>query len=440
MLALVDADANVRQLVAIPSKTSRVTRKRRAALRLLIFLGILATGSVFYVHPVYQLAVHALLLAHVTRLLLVERRHISGKAWRAWVRSQLLWAAILGIQFILVPGNPSAIQSLYLLALIYAASATALIYTGRGRDFTSDLYFVLQLLLYHSLIGFVLGIVIRSSLTPFHEPLFTYHNLFYYVATRWSVLAIGPIEVLRNSGIFWEPGILQIYLNILLFLTLFIVRSRQTMVLAMAAILTTWSTTGLAIMAMQFVWWYASQKKNRLLLLPLILLVSVSLYSVMKQNIYEKVQGDRAMSYKARVTDAEIFYEIIKKHPIVGIGIDHHTRREMVMDYETDQGIALAIKNNARAGNSNSILVLFASFGIFLAPVFLFMMYRQSLIKQHAPVLFAILLLSLVTEPLCFMVFFLMFSSSGLMSLLMPLPLRSRRPSPSGTCGVVMSH
>ena len=47
----------------------------------------------------------------------------------------------------------------------------------------------------------------------------TFYYIFYYLAKgEVGVFNFFGYEFMRNSGIFWEPGILQFYLNILFFI------------------------------------------------------------------------------------------------------------------------------------------------------------------------------------------------------------------------------
>ena len=62
------------------------------------------------------------------------------------------------------------------------------------------------------------------------------------------------IELVRNLGIFWEPGVLQIFLNLLLFIISFVKKERSHIFwLTLLAIVTTLSTTGLVVMFIQII-------------------------------------------------------------------------------------------------------------------------------------------------------------------------------------------
>ena len=403
----------------VPWTTDDSSRGRQPhclATWILLGLVLACSGSVFYVHLTYQLPAHLLLFSYVTVFLFSQRRHISSRMWSAWRKSQMLWAGGLTTLFLFAPGDPGIIQYLYIFARIYAASAVVVLYAGWPRRLYYDLYVLLQFILYHSLAGVVLAPFVMSSLTIFTDPIFTFHGLFFYVPTQWSAISIGPISLIRNSGIFWEAGVLQFYLNLLLFLSLFIHKSKRTSTLAVLGILTTWSTTGLLIMSMQFAWWYISYRKRHLIFVPVLLCVGLPFFMLLSNNINEKIYGDRSMSYRIRLADTEAMLNVIKERPFIGIGVDFLTLGEWIEDYRSINDVPQSVLED-RTGNSNSLLVLFASLGVVLATVFLYLMHRQKLLAPQNTIIFAVLILTLLSEPLCFTVLFLMFPASGLISL-----------------------
>ena len=56
------------------------------------------------------------------------------------------------------------------------------------------------------------------------------------------------VEFCRNQGLFWEPGVLQIYLNLFFFLQAFILKQNRWLFLIGFVILGTYSTTGILIL------------------------------------------------------------------------------------------------------------------------------------------------------------------------------------------------
>ena len=71
------------------------------------------------------------------------------------------------------------------------------------------------------------------------------YSTFFFVFT-WHQYLDGSL-LIRPDGLFWEPGVFQIYLNLHLFMALFVYRNWPQAILATIAVLATQSTTGLVI-------------------------------------------------------------------------------------------------------------------------------------------------------------------------------------------------
>ena len=54
----------------------------------------------------------------------------------------------------------------------------------------------------------------------------TFYYLFYFEPVKHAFSFLG-LELIRNQGWFWEPGVLQVYLNILLYLEGFIFKRKK---------------------------------------------------------------------------------------------------------------------------------------------------------------------------------------------------------------------
>ena len=65
----------------------------------------------------------------------------------------------------------------------------------------------------------------------------TFYYLFYFEPVKHAFFSFLGLELIRNQGWFWEPGVLQVYLNILLYLEGFIFkRKKVTLFLIVIAI------------------------------------------------------------------------------------------------------------------------------------------------------------------------------------------------------------
>ena len=148
--------------------------------------------------------------------------------------------------------NPQSLTKYSFFGITIFTTVLTLFYFNNKNEkgvLVKSLYIVLKIILSHSIFSFIAYFFIKENLflisSEYHESL-TYYYLFYYSPNELSIINLFGLEFIRNAGMFWEPGILQAYLNILFFLEVTIFkRDRRLLVLIVFAILSTYSTTGL---------------------------------------------------------------------------------------------------------------------------------------------------------------------------------------------------
>jgi hypothetical protein len=167
--------------------------------------------------------------------------------------------------------------------------------TNNKNKFTDYLYLALLVVLFHSLTNFFLYPLISgnlSSISNWHYECSSFLKLFFYNPQKYSFDVLG-FTMVRNQGLFWEPGVLQVFLNILLFLSLFVRRFKLSLVgLISFAVLSTLSTTGLLIMILQFVVYSTTVIRKNILLLPLFIALLLGFYTLSSLNLSDKILGD----------------------------------------------------------------------------------------------------------------------------------------------------
>ena len=88
------------------------------------------------------------------------------------------------------------------------------------------------------------------------------------------------------------------FLNILFFLEAFVIKKSKIFLLFISlVILTSYSTTGLAILLIQSLVYLTEERKNNKLIVSFIAVLIVPLYFVFSVNIDDKLQGEKAVSY-----------------------------------------------------------------------------------------------------------------------------------------------
>ena len=182
----------------------------------------------------------------------------------------------------------------------------------------------------------------------------------------------------RNSGMFWEPGAFQGYLIMvpLLFidnLALLWRRYRKHCLVLLAALLSTFSTTGYIAFAVILFYYVAMKLKSkfaRILLVPVLFLALLYAYTSL-DFLGEKIdkQIERATSGNVtvdRLGSAILDWHYIKKNPITGNGLADITRYEDHLMYKELIG-----------GFSNGFTDVVAKFGIIFIIVYFVLIYKN---------------------------------------------------------------
>ena len=288
--------------------------------------------------------------------------------------------------------------------------------THKKKRFVDYLYFTLLVVLFHSLLNFFIYPLISGSLSVisnWHYECSSFLNLFFYIPQKYS-FDILNFTMVRNQGLFWEPGVLQVFLNILLFLSLFVRRFKLIMVgLVSLAILTTLSTTGLLVMLLQFTIYSTTVIRKNIFLLPIILSLFLGLYFITSLNLTDKILGDGATSFQVRLFDLVQPVLIAVDYPFTGIGLDDQQYIEVRNRIDYNLWIEGISFDSIEKGATNSIMFFLASTG-FPATIFLLLMlYRQTMITNYKKLFFVIMVFSLMTEPLLLKPLFFIFVISG---------------------------
>lgn len=225
----------------------------------------------------------------------------------------------------------------------------------------------------------------------------------------------NSIFATRNSGIFWEPGAFQFFLNLGL---IFIFESegsikhyRIKQIILTVAVLSTQSTTGYIILALIYIYYVAinnAKKMNTSQRIKYIISVAavcvVGIYVLSSNTVQSKFTNDN-YSYRTRSVTWEVSSKMILDKPVTGYGYDS------VFYNSTYQSLG------ARSQHNSSGLLLFTCYlGIPLMGCYLYMMYKSIKamnFKMHPIWLSVILLLVFNSE--CFFTYpIIMYFFSGL--------------------------
>ena len=288
-----------------------------------------------------------------------------------------------------------------------------------------SLYVALGLIVFHSLFNAIAYFFLKDNLiiitSEYHE-CETFMNIFFYDIDRATASLYG-LEFCRNQGLFWEPGILQVFLNMFFFLEAFIIKKRKSLLLLTAiVILTTYSTSGLALLFIQSVVYLFNEFKTNKWFMPFILALGIPIYIIFSLNVEEKIQGEKQTSFQKRYFDLIQPLFIALENPLTGIGLDVEQFQNMRQEFyisssslsylEEQTGIESKVRGTEK-GSSNSITFLFAAMGFPTAILLVYMFFKQQIIKEKKWLWMLIMVVSVMSEPLLLRPFFFLFIVSG---------------------------
>jgi len=328
--------------------------------------------------------------------------------------STTLFLLLLLINYIITDWGRSPKDYIVYYSYFVSASILVGIYRAKEANFILDLTLALKLFMGHALIAFFSQFMIKDFLQPFQENKQTFYYLFYYPARNTI-----PI-LMRNQGLFWEPGVLQIFMNILFFICCFVYKSTRTALLAFFVILTTGSTTGYMLLAIQLVYFFLISLKRTYLALPSAIVLLSLVGPLMLINFYDKFSGENSKSASVRAFDVAVGLRLLSEHPITGVGLNQEKYKSIIYLFGKNirRNYGISEDELQDKGTTNSILLLLTAFGVPMFFCYIYIFFKQQLITKKKNMLFLIIVISGVCEPILHTVFFSLFLVSGLAQLI----------------------
>ena len=393
---------------------------------ILLLLLVFSTGGLLFTfhRNIFSVILFSLSLFS----LLFMGKKISKSVFNASLFSLILFCLIICINFIYSLGTQSYIK--YGFHLLNISSCVFILtHFINNRDpvyFLKRMRSVLRLILYYSIFNFLFYFLVKNNLFPItyntDKILYTFNYIFFYNPERsaWNILGF---EYVRNQGWFWEPGINQIYLNILLYLEGFVFNGNRWIIsLIVVAIFSTYSTSGIIIMIILLLLIFKSSIKQNPILIFLAISVVIPFYFIAKSNVIEKLETS---SFQKRYFDLIQTISIIKDYPLTGIGLDdsffsdfrssHFINNTLLNSFEESTNLELRAKSSDK-GSSNSVTYLILATGIPISSFLLYCMFKQTLFPNRKRIFMMIVFVSVFTEPLLLRPFFLILIVSGMMS------------------------
>lgn len=205
---------------------------------------------------------------------------------------------------------------------------------------------------------------------------------------------------IRTGGVFWEPEVFQMYLNIAILYELFVLNCniKRLFILIFAMILT-FSTTGYIVFAWIILTYYlffktGNYSKNRLAWNYLILFIFVISsflflnFSSIASNVFGKLTDKTNGSTFVRQASVFINLEIARDNPLTGIGMD-------IMEDEFERrSFASTLVYGWTRQNTNTLLYQYSAHGIPFGLVFTMGTYLfGNLISKKKSIVFCVFIM-----------------------------------------------
>lgn len=393
----------IESIPAIKAHSDRHVFVRRLAL----FLSMLISGGL-------------LLFPRIPILIMVILLGLAAAGFRvAPIRRTwpVLFLLVCVLVITLVRPGPIHFESLVIrYANFFCALVLLNVYLlGRPTALANDLYVILRWMAFQAVATVVLAHTVRFLFATINLGEASFQTIL--LLFNYHSLIEDASGLLRPDGFFYEPGVFQIYLNIYLYLTLFVFRNHKQAFLAVLAVFATQSTTGVLIAIILLSAAFYEQMKlssfrGKLLTLLFALIVAPPVVYLSYSNVTDKLFGELQGSSWAREYDFYTGINVIAEYPLLGIGFDNQRYLSVAgrVGYEDTQ---LSQRNlDERGGNSNGLIFLIYNLGIPLSLPFLFSILNQKLF-QHRFIFGSLLSLSFFGESIILTPFFLIFILSG---------------------------
>lgn len=389
----------------------------------LLLLWILSGGSVISVFQRNILL--ALILAYTVCLIIFNGRKIKKSLISAFIFAFLGVSACIFLDYIFSI-KPQDFTKYLFLCLEFFVSGVLCIYlfsVFTFREFESNLFRVLKFIRWHALISAVLyiGAPFLFNLHIYNEynqyDAYSFMWMFFKLSNQYSFNIFG-FSLVRNQGLFWEPGVLQFYLNLLLFLQLYVFKTKNIgIALTVCAIISTYSTSAYIIMVIiSALAIFNGIKRQPGIYFPLTILIMLLFIPFMLGNLQNKFDGEKTNSSYARLVDVVQQAFVIEDNFWTGVGIDDQQYAKIRSTYLI-QGVT---GDNTQSvsidrGSTNSILFIWATMGFPVGCLWLIAYLQQPFIRARRWIISVLLLLSIFVEPLLLKQFFITFVISGFM-------------------------
>jgi uncharacterized membrane protein YuzA (DUF378 family) len=267
---------------------------------------------------------------------------------------------------------------------------------GANEDFLNK---IVKIILVFSFLSFIIYILmlIGVPLPTQSIPGQLYQSIFYLNVKNTALgLAGSGITLPRNFGIYWEPGLYQVYLNLMLLYVLFKTKKNLLLLIYLGInIFFTFSPTGY-ITSFAIILFYSMRNNEGVWKKTVFAIVGIiALYLV--YPYFEKFMDFKrsTSSYEWRMQDIINGFQTFIKNPILGIGTSQIQYKSLFLS-----------QYGVEHGNTNGLVSIPMEFGIFGIAFYSLLLFRSgNFFAQKYGISFRLcymawLICSLINEPI----------------------------------------
>jgi hypothetical protein len=380
--------------------------KRLFSLGILIFSGL----------GMRVLQFNGSLLIYLFILFLLNFKNIK-KIPKRWVNSYIFlvlsYSMIFLLKGVLIPWY---VPVSMMIALICLSNY----YNKPPELFRNDFSKLLKFFMYFQLLAVLLIPLnfLFTSITLGYSEYKTFLGLFWYNTVG------GPsfFNELRFTGIVWEVGIWQFFLNANLIFAFYFKKNIKYILLSIVAVITAFSTTGLLLLVVVLLYSLVLTNSIKFKHLLVLLIIGIFAFPFIKDNVVDKFTGKNAGSGLTRIADIYSGAILIKNNPILGSDVDNATASNNFEAYKIKKELWNgnftdgAFDGYLTVKNSNGVMRFIIDWGLPFSLLLIFKTLRSNLFgdKKLMFFFFLMLLISMFSEAISRTGFFYFFILSGL--------------------------
>ncbi len=386
----------------------------------LILFWIISGGGVWFV--LAKDAATGILFLYTLLLIIVYRPKLKNLLINAYVYVILFVVLCMWVCYLFAVQPQDLTNYAYTLT-VFILSGVLCIYFFSSFSYSNFLklfYNGLNIIRIHAILAailmpFLLGFsfIVTNEFSGFTA--YTFKYLFFLKTDQYAFNLFGK-AIYRNQGLFWEPGVLQFYLILFLFLQLYVVKNKTSNILVtIFAIITTYSTTAYACMLLILSVYILSLIRKKLFAGIFTMIALLGFIPFFIGNLENKFEGEKVTSSRVRLYDFTQQFLVIKDYFLTGVGMDSGEYAIVRSKYKLSGSLAYLSFNGDERGSTNSIMLMLGTMGIFMGGFWIFAYTKQQFVRGKKTLLTIFLLIGISVEPLLIKPFFITFMISGMM-------------------------